>query len=268
MTTQQRFALHTERVGEPESEYRVVFLHGLFGRGKNFTSIAGALQPQAQSLLVDLPNHGKSDWTDGFSYAQMADLVATELRAGFAANGPVDVVGHSMGGKVAMVLAIRHPDIVRKLVVLDISPTAAASGRKEFQHLLGALAGLELKDLERRSQADELLADAITVPTVRGFLLQNLRQDNGIFHWEPNLELLRAELETIMDFPADLPGGQERSVLWIGGGRSNYVTDADVPAMKKLFPQVARMTVRDAGHWLHSERPQEIIAALRYFLLR
>ena len=167
-----------------------------------------------------------------------------------------------------MVLAIRHPEIVRKLVVLDISPTAATSGRKEFQHLLGALAGLELKDLERRSQADELLADAITVPTVRGFLLQNLRQDNGIFHWEPNLELLRAELETIMDFPADLPGGQERSVLWIGGGRSNYVTDADVPAMKKLFPQVARMTVRDAGHWLHSERPQEIIAALRYFLLR
>lgn len=268
MTTQNQVALHTERVGAAEAEYRVVFLHGLFGRGKNFTRIASALQPEAQSLLVDLPNHGKSDWTDGFSYAEMADIVAAELRTGFASEEPVDVVGHSMGGKVAMVLAIRHPDLVRKLVILDISPTAATSGRQEFQHLLGALAGLELEGLERRSQADELLADAITVPTVRGFLLQNLRQDNGVFRWEPNLGLLRSELETIMDFPDDLPAGNEGSVLWIGGGRSNYVTDEDVPAMKRLFPHVSRMTVRDAGHWLHSERPQEIIAALRYFLLR
>ena len=100
---------------------RVAFLHGLFGRGRNFSRIAQDLEPEAQSLLVDLPNHGQSGWTEGFDFVEIADLVAEHLRAGFAAEGPVDVVGHSMGGKVAMVLALRHPDLVRRLVVVDIS---------------------------------------------------------------------------------------------------------------------------------------------------
>jgi pimeloyl-ACP methyl ester carboxylesterase len=259
--------VHSAVVGDAAAEGRVVFLHGLFGRGRNFSRIAAGLQPEARSLLVDLPNHGRSAWTEGFDYAGTADLVAEHLRAGFAAAGPVDVVGHSMGGKVAMVLALRHPELVRRLVVVDISPSASGSTRGEFGHLLSALAGLDLRALERRTDAHEALRAGIPNDTVRGFLLQNLQQDDGGFSWQPNLRLLRDELEAITGFP-DVSGlGFDGPVLWIRGERSGYVSDADAPAMRELFPRTVRMTVRGAGHWVHSERPDEVIAALRSFLL-
>lgn len=268
MTHQLSRPLHSILVGEDRGgAERVVFLHGLFGRGKNFTRIAAGLQPEAVSLLVDLPNHGQSGWTEHFDYAQLADLVADHLREGFAALGPVDVVGHSMGGKVAMVLALRHPELVRRLVVVDISPTASASSRGEFSHLLDSLAGLDLAAIESRGQADEQLRGAIRSDGVRGFLLQNLVRENGGFAWEPNLRLLRAELEAIMGFPEQGDRRYEGPVLWIRGDRSDYVGDDDAPAMRALFPKARRVTIRGAGHWVHSEKPDEVIAALRGFLL-
>lgn len=217
--------------------------------------------------MVDLPNHGRSDWTAHFDYAEMADIVAEQLRSGFAAAGPVDVVGHSMGGKVAMVLALRHPELVRRLVVIDISPVASGSSRGEFQHLLGSLAALDLSALERRSDADDALAAAVPQNGVRSFLLQNLKHRYGGFAWEPNLRLLHGELEAVMAFP-DLAGHRFTGpVLWIRGERSEYVTDEDAPAMRALFPKTRRMTIRGAGHWVHSERPEDVISALRGFLL-
>lgn len=261
--------LHSVQTGDPAALRRVVFLHGLFGRGKNFTRIASGLNPEVQSLLVDLPNHGQSPWTERFDYAQMADFVAAHLENGFAAGGPVDVVGHSMGGKVAMVLALRHPHLVRRLVVIDISPVASGSSRGEFNHLLSALTTLDLPAIESRLEAHAALRDLIPSDTVRGFLLQNLKresEDQG-FGWEPNLGLLSAQIETIMGFP-DVTGAVfEGPVLWIRGDRSDYVSDVDAPAMRALFPKVRRLTVRGAGHWVHAEKPDEVIAALRGFLL-
>ncbi|MBK0417866.1 alpha/beta fold hydrolase [Leucobacter sp. CSA1] len=262
--------MHSVVVGGPdgdETDRRVVFLHGLFGRGKNFTRIASGLEPEAESLLVDLPNHGRSGWTEELGYAQLADIVADHLRRDFAQEGPVDVVGHSMGGKVAMVLALRHPDLVRRLVVIDIAPVASGAGRGEFQHLLDALAGVDLGALRRRSDADAALREEIPEDGVRGFLLQNLARDDSGFRWEPNLGLLRAGLETIMGFP-DLSGSRFTGpVLWMGGDRSGYITDDDEQTMRSLFPRTVRMTVRGAGHWVHSEKPDAVIAALRTFLL-
>ncbi|WP_449281338.1 alpha/beta fold hydrolase [Leucobacter sp.] len=284
MTDQLSRPLHSATVGPEQPEagqpaaapHRVVFLHGLFGRGKNFTRIASGLLPDAQSLLVDLPNHGRSGWTAHVDYVEMADLVAAHLREGFASGGPVDVVGHSMGGKVAMVLALRHPDLVRRLVVIDISPAASASSRSDFEHLLSALAGLDLRTLERRVDAHERLRESIPNDTVRGFLLQNLRRAEAgdpserggtELVWEPNLRLLHDEITTVMGFP-DLRGSVfDGPVLWIRGERSDYVSDEDGPAMRELFPRTRRMTVRGAGHWVHSEKPDEVIAALRAFLL-
>lgn len=267
VTNTPRIQLHTTLVGDGEAPTRVVYLHGLFGRGRNFTRISSGLMPEAQSLLVDLPNHGRSDWTEHFDYAQTADIVAEHLRAGFAASGPVDVVGHSMGGKVAMVLALRHPDLLRRLVVIDISPVSSAASRGEFQHLLSSLAALDLGALRNRTEADAALAPAVPQDTVRGFLLQNLKHREGSFTWEPNLALLYRELDTIMAFP-DLSGMTfPGPVLWIGGDRSDYISDEDVPAMRALFPKTRRMTVRGAGHWVHSEKPDEVITALRGFLL-
>lgn len=258
--------VHSVLVGDPASEQRVVFLHGLFGRGKNFQRIAAGLEPAAQSLLVDLPNHGSSAWTDTFSYEDMADRVAEHLRQGFAAHGPVDVVGHSMGGKVAMMLALRHPELVRKLVVIDISPVASDSSRGEFRHLLSSLKALDLTSVRSRTDADSALSEAIPHPTVRGFLLQNLQRSSMGFIWQPNLTLLHGELDTIMGFPEASGFTFLGPVLWIRGARSDYVRDEDATTMRAFFPKTVRVTIRDAGHWVHSEQPEQVIASLRHFL--
>ncbi len=133
--------LHVTEVGD--SGGRVVFLHGLFGQGRNFTQIAKALAPDLQSVLVDLPNHGRSAWTDDMDYEATAEIVAQALGERYADDGPFHLVGHSMGGKVAMVLALRHPELVERLVVVDIAP-AVSEGAREFEHLLDSLAALDL----------------------------------------------------------------------------------------------------------------------------
>lgn len=258
--------LHTTRVGDRGPW--VVFLHGLFGQGRNFTQVAKGLEPDLRSLLVDLPNHGRSGWTERFDYGEVADLVAAHLRADVAADGPVHVVGHSMGGKVAMVLALRHPDLVGHLVVLDISPSGGGD-TGEFAHLLDSLAALDLATVERRADADVRLAAAIRSHTVRGFLLQNLRADDaGGWRWQANLDLLRRELATIGGFPEHDGAPFEGPVLWVAGERSDYVRPADAPTMRALFPRTRQLTVKGAGHWVHSERPEVVVEALRVFLLR
>ena len=256
--------LHTTEVGD--SGDRVVFLHGLFGQGRNFTQVAKALQPDLRSLLVDLPNHGRAAWTERFDYAEHADLVADHLRRGFAAEGPVHVVGHSMGGKVAMVLALRHPDLVDRLVVADISPVGSAD-MGEFAHLLDSLAALDLGAVERRADADTRLAEPIRSAQVRGFLLQNLRPaDDGGWRWQANLDLLRHELGVIGDFPEHDGDPFGRPVLWVAGARSDYVRDEHGPVMRALFPRTRQVTIKDAGHWVHSEQPEAFTSVVRAFL--
>ena len=256
-------SVHTTEVGDAGA--RVVFLHGLFGQGRNFATIASALQPDFRSLLVDLPNHGRSAWTEDFGYELLADLVADQLRDGFAADGAVHVVGHSMGGKVAMVLALRHPELVDRLVVVDISPVGGGD-QGEFEHLLDSLAAIDLSTLSRRSEADERLSGPINDARVRGFLLQNLRSGGDGFHWRANLDLLRRELPTIGGFPDDLAGTFDRPVLWVAGERSTYVRPEHEAAMRRFFPRTRQATVKGAGHWVHSEQPQVFVSALRTFL--
>lgn len=254
-------ALHVLEVGETGP--RIVFLHGLFGQGRNFSQIAKALTPDYRSALVDLPDHGRSPWTDAVSYEGMADAVAATLQERYA-DEPAHVVGHSMGGKVAMLLALRHPELVERLVVVDISP-AESEGAGEFAHLLDSLAGLDLAALTRRSDADEALAAAIPDDRVRGFLLQNLRTATDGFTWQANLALLRRDLAAIGGFP-DLEGSFDHPVLWVAGDRSPYVQDEHADDMKRLFPRTTAVTIKGAGHWVHSEQPEAFVSALRVFL--
>ena len=259
MTSAQ--TIHATEVGS--SGDRVVFLHGLFGQGRNFTQIAKALTPDLRSVLVDLPNHGKSAWTEDPSYEAVADAVADWLSTAY--DGASHVVGHSMGGKVAMVLALRHPELVGRLVVADIAP-AVSEGAGEFEHLLDSLARIDLGSVERRAQADEQLAQWVHDERVRGFLLQNLRSTKDGFAWQANLALLRRELGLIGGFP-DLDATFDHPVLWIAGGRSDYVQPHHAETMKRLFPRTTAVTIKGAGHWVHSEKPEAFTSALRTFLL-
>ncbi|CAN5538409.1 alpha/beta fold hydrolase [soil metagenome] len=255
-------AIHATEVGDAGP--RVVFLHGLFGQGRNFSQIAKALLPDLRSVLVDLPNHGRSAWTGSTDYVVVADAVAAWLRATYG-DEPSHVVGHSMGGKVAMVLALRHPDLVDRLVVADISP-GPSEGAGEFEHLLDSLARLDLAAIERRADADAMLAGDVDDERVRGFLLQNLRSSTDGFQWQANLELLRAGLATIGGFP-DLAATFDHPVLWIAGELSPYVRPDDGPRMRELFPRTRLVTLKGAGHWVHSEQPAAFVSALRVFLL-
>jgi len=254
--------LHTTEIGD--SGRWVVFLHGLFGQGRNFTQVAKALVPDLRSVLVDLPNHGRSDWLETTDYDVVADAVADVVRDRYAGEEPVHLVGHSMGGKVAMVLALRHPELVDRLVVADIAPEVS-EGAGEFEHLLDSLAALDLPAIERRADADLALAEGIDDERVRGFLLQNLRSGPDGFTWQANLDLLRAELSTIGDFP-DIRSTFDHPVLWVAGEHSDYIRPDHDARMRELFPRTRLVTIKGAGHWVHSEQPESFVSALRVFL--
>ncbi len=214
--------LHTTALGEQGS--RVVFAHGLFGQGRNWTQIGKALADRHRVLLVDLPHHGRSPWEDGFDYLRVADQVS-ELLDG---DDPVALVGHSLGGKVAMVLALRHPELVERLCVVDVSPVAY-DHLSEFEGYVAAMQGLDLGSLSRRDDADAALAEAVPNPTVRGFLLQNLRREGDGWRWQVNLDVLGSALPVIGGWPEDRLAGTppyRGPVLWVAGARSDYVTPA------------------------------------------
>lgn len=257
--------LHTLTVGDEPGAPTVVFLHGLFGQGRNFLTIAKWLQPDLRSLLIDLPDHGRSDWTEKVDLEGMADTVAETVRQ--QGGGPVHLVGHSLGGKVAMLVALRHPDLIDRLVVVDIAPAPSADV-SEFEHLLGALATLDLLQLQSRGAADEQLQGLIPNPTVRGFLLQNLHRSEQGWAWRANLMLLRDSLEVIGGFPHTGDARFENPVLWVVGERSRYTRPEHAAAMRTLFPRSTRVSIKGAGHWVHSERPEAFTGVVKEFLTR
>jgi pimeloyl-ACP methyl ester carboxylesterase len=255
-------SLHTTELGDHGS--RVVLCHGLFGQGRNWTQVAKALAGEHRVTLVDLPDHGRSAWTERFSYSHVAEQVAALLDA----DDPVTLLGHSMGGKSAMVLALQHPALVERLCVVDVSPVAYAHG-SEFAGYVEAMQGLDLDTIETRGDADDALASAVPHPGVRAFLLQNLRREEGGWRWLPNLDLIGRDLDDIAGWPeADVAdcAPYDGPVLWIAGARSSYVTDEGARAMERLFPRARRVTVKDAGHWVHSEQPEVFVEVLRRFL--
>lgn len=252
--------LHSKMVGTGPTT--VVFLPGLLGQGKNWSTVAGAISDVATSYLVDLPNHGKSDWSAQVDFAAWADSVAHWLRDQRLAK-PV-VVGHSLGGKVAMQLALRHPELVAGLVVVDIAP-ARNERADEFSTILAALSRLDLSQVDSRAAASEALQPEIPDERVRGFVLQNLQRTADGWGWQVNLEMLAAATADISGWPATSSeyGGP---TLWVLGAESGYVTPEFYPAMRTLFPNVERVAVPNAGHWVHADAPEQFTQILRRFM--
>ena len=255
-------ALHTTAHGAHGSP--VVFCHGLFGQGRNWTQVAKALADDHRVLLPDMPHHGRSPWSDSFDYVAVADRVAGLLTAA----DPVALVGHSMGGKIAMLVALRHPELVERLCVVDVSAVAYPR-TGEFAGYIDAMQSLDLSALERRADADTALAEAVPHPTIRSFLLQNLRRDDAGWSWQLNLDVLGRHLDELRGWPGDRLAGvapYAGPVLWLGGAESDYVRDEYAAAMDALFPRNRRVTVKGAGHWVHSEQPEVFTEVLRRFL--
>lgn len=268
--------LHARTYGEAGP--RVVFVHGLFGQGKNWTTIAKGLADDHRVTLLDLPNHGHSPWTDRIDYVDMAELVAAEL----AISGePVTLVGHSMGGKVAMTLALRRPELLHALVVVDIAPVEypLQGGRTDdedeeaspFGAFIAAMKAMDLDALETRADADAALRGAVPSRMVRSFLLQSLVREglgaDGGWRWRLNLDLLERDLGELRGFPEPPAGATyDGPVLWVAGATSHYVLPRDRARMDELFPATRLVKVKNAGHWVHSEQPEVFLQTLRVFL--
>ncbi|MGD9615517.1 MAG: alpha/beta fold hydrolase [Alphaproteobacteria bacterium] len=240
----------------------LAILHGLFGSGRNWASIATRLGERHRVVAFDLRNHGASPWAETMDYAGMAD----DVRASLAALGHrrFALLGHSMGGKVAMLAALRDPDSVERLVVADIAPVAY-----EPRHLgmVRAMRGLDLAGFRRRSEADALLEPAVPDPAERAFLLQNLVLDGGTARWRINLAAIEREMPVLVGFPP-IPAGvtYDGPALFIGGGRSDYLRPEHDREIRRLFPQARIARIAEAGHWLHAERPRAFLERVEGFL--
>lgn len=254
--------LHATTSGD--SGPRVAFCHGLFGQGRNWNQIAKGLSDVCRPTLLDMPDHGRSSWTERFDYLEAARLVAQTLRA-IDPDEPWIVVGHSMGGKIAMLVALTEPELVERLCVVDISPEATTSF-SEFETYIAGMQAMDLDAIETRAQADEAMQEAAPDPGVRGFLLQNLRRDGEGWRWQPNIEVIGRDIAAIGGWPSDDIGELppfDGPVLWLSGERSSYVSDDNHAEMRRLFPRVRHVTVKGAAHWVHSEQPEVTIQSLR-----
>jgi pimeloyl-ACP methyl ester carboxylesterase len=244
----------------PQADHpRIAFLHGLFGQGRNWTTIGRRLSDRYAVTLIDLPNHGHSAWTSQMDYPQQADQVAALLAD---LGDDWTVVGHSMGGKIAMALALRHRRLVQRLCVVDIAPVDYP-GQREFSGYVRAMRSLDLDTLPSREAADQQLRPAVPSPTVRAFLLQNLRRDGDHWRWQMNLATIGDRLETLGHWPQPDTEPYPGPTLWIAGAESDYIRREYEPAMRALFPHLRTARVKGAGHWVHSEQPETFLQVLR-----
>jgi pimeloyl-ACP methyl ester carboxylesterase len=245
--------------GDPTERPPLVIAHGLFGSGRNWGAVARRLAETRQVMAVDMRNHGDSPKSPDHGYAAMAG----DLAAAIAGLGPrADLLGHSMGGKAAMVLALTEPARVRRLVVADMAPVAYAHSQMEY---VRAMQAVDLAAVRRRADADAMLAAAVPEAGLRGFFLQSLALGPSGAGWKLNLAALADQMPRIMAFP-DLPGRFDGPTLFLTGGRSDYVRPEHWPGIRRLFPAARHVEIAGAGHWLHADAPDAFAAAVGEFL--
>jgi esterase len=240
----------------------VAILHGLFGSGRNWRSIAQQLAPRHRVLAFDLRNHGASPWANGMSYREMVEDLRASIRA--RGIGRAALLGHSMGGKVAMLAALLHPTEIDRLVVVDIAP---APNPPTLLAYVRAMRAVDLRDVTRRGEVDAQLAVAVPDPAERAFLLQNLIIDDGSARWRLNLEAIEHEFSEIIGFP-HVPADSvyQGATLFVAGARSDHIRPEHEPVIRHLFPRAHITRVEGAGHWVHAEQPQAFLRAVATFL--
>ena len=242
--------------------FPLVILHGLFGNLDNWSTIARRWAEDYRVILVDLRNHGRSPHADEMTYPLMAEDLAAFLEEQGVDLGGLRVL--SMGGKVAMQTALSYPTLVEKLVVVDMAPRPYGRGHDD---VFAALHALDPASLQDRREAEEQMKPHMEDAGVRMFLLKNLARDGEEgFRWRMNLKVLDRDYENLIAPVGTLGQDFPRPALFVRGGKSGYVKDADIDGIRYLFPAATIETVAGAGHWVHAEAPEELYGLVRGFL--
>lgn len=240
----------------------VVILHGLFGSSRNWHGITRTLGKEHHIITPDLRNHGQSPHIDSMLYLEMASDVTKMIKERNLTD--VILIGHSMGGKVAMTSVLSEPELFSALVVVDIAPVDYSH---DFHTMVDAMMAIELDRLKNRNEAEAQLVEAIPESGVRQFILTNLTRSGDQFQWRNNLHGIKNNLDEIISFPSELSDRSSRiPALFIGGSNSDYVRSVHNPEIYRFFPAAEILMIEDAGHWLHSEKPNDFIQHVREFI--
>jgi esterase len=240
----------------------LLILHGVFGAARNWSTVAQRLAASRHVFALDARNHGASPWAETMSYAEMGE----DVHAFIAAHGlgRVALLGHSMGGKTAMLYALQHADAVERLVIVDVAPVAYPPVLAAYAR---AMLSARLDGVSRRAEVDRQLADAIPNAAERAFLLQNLVLGDGPAHWRLNLPVIERAMPALSGFPEPPPGAAFAGpALFIAGERSHYVRPEYRPVIERLFPSAQIVHVPGAGHWVHAERQDAFLTLVTPFL--
>jgi len=238
----------------------VVILHGLFGTLDNWQTMAKQLAKDYTVIIVDQRNHGRSPHADNMNYSLMAEDLKELLENNWIYKARI--IGHSMGGKTAMQFALDYPDMVEQLAVIDIGPKVY---KGNHEGIFEALNRVNLAAIEGRKEADAVLAETIEDYGVRQFLLKNLsRNKEGGYRWKMNLPVIQKHYEDIL---ANIEANEvyEGPALFVGGGKSDYISQEDLEEIKALFPDANMEIVEKSGHWIHAEAPKELYSLLTDF---
>lgn len=238
----------------------VIILHGLFGSLDNWQTIAKTLAEKYTVFIVDLRNHGRSPHMPEHNYRVMADDIQTFMSDNWIYGS--HVIGHSMGGKVAMRLALDYPEMVNKLVVVDMGVKPSPS---EHHDIFEAMLGLDVANLASRKVADEAFKKRIPQFSVRQFLLKNLARASQGYQWKMNLPAIYENYDEISS-PIKSLDTFDNPTLFLRGGNSKYVLDEDFDHIKSLFPDARLATIDGVGHWLHAEAPDAFLKIVGDFL--
>ncbi|MEY4991341.1 MAG: hypothetical protein RI948_207 [Bacteroidota bacterium] len=240
----------------------LVILHGLFGFSDNWQTHAKKLAAYYEVTLVDLRNHGHSGWSDEFSYALMVQDLH-ELLTDLGIQKPI-LLGHSMGGKLAMHFDQTYPNSIEKLLVVDMGVKAYPP---HHAHILAAIHAIDLTKMSARSEAETILKTFVESEGIRQFLLKNLYwEEKGKLAWRVNFPVLEASMTEIL---SALPAQESFTpTLFIRGLLSNYILDDDIPVLESYFPDSQLASIPNAGHWVHAEAPEAFLDAVLSFSLR
>lgn len=242
----------------------IIILHGLFGSQRNWHAVARSLADKQPVYSLDLRNHGQSAHSDVMDYPHMANDVLSFIERKFERLTPVNIIAHSMGGKVAMWLALTCPEVISKLIVVDIAPVTY---EHDFSDVLSAFQAVPLQQINSRQDAERYLSKTIHERSLRQFLLQNLKLNEDRYYWRLNLDSISQSISLLTGFP-DTSNIEpfSRRVLFVGGGQSEYLSKQNQQQTRDLFPAASFAMIKSAGHWLHAEQPELFKALIQPYL--